>query len=66
MNKSNIKNIYFINPQLQDITAVKEGHFIRVKLSEITPGVRTVDALKRLAEEIHGVKSTNIIDYTLI
>lgn len=41
------------NPQLQDITAVKEGHFIRVKLSEITPGVRTVDALKRLAEEIH-------------
>ena len=44
------------NPQLQDITAVKEGHFIRVKLSEITPGVRTVDALKRLAEEIHGIK----------
>ena len=34
-----------LNPQLQDITAVKEGHFIRVKLSEITPGVRTVDAL---------------------
>lgn len=56
MNKSNIKNNYFINPQLRDITAVKEGHFIRVKLSEITPGVRTVDALKRLAEEIHGVK----------
>ncbi|ETJ40182.1 hypothetical protein Q604_UNBC05916G0001, partial [human gut metagenome] len=23
---------------------------------EITPGVRTVDALKRLAEEIHGIK----------
>ena len=56
MNKSTIKNNYFINPQLRDITAVKEGHFIRVKLSEITPGVRTVDALKRLAEEIHGVK----------
>ena len=56
MNKSYIKNNYFINPQLRDITAVKEGHFIRVKLSEITPGVRTVDALKRLAEEIHGVK----------
>lgn len=56
MNKSNIQNNYFINPQLQDITAVKEGQFIRVKLSEITPGVRTVDALKRLAEEIHGVK----------
>lgn len=49
MNKFNIQNNYFINPQLQDITAVKEGHFIRVKLSEITPGVRTVDALKRLA-----------------
>ena len=56
MNKSYIKNNHFINPQLQDITAVKEGHFIRVKLSEITPGVRTVDALKCLAEEIHGVK----------
>jgi len=38
------------------LQAVKEGHFIRVKLSEITPGVRTVNALKRLAEEIHGVK----------
>ena len=56
MNKSNIKNNYFINPQLQDITAVKEDLFIRVKLSEITPGVRAVDALKWLAEEIHGVK----------
>ena len=56
MNKSNIQNNYFINPQLQNITAVKECHFIRVKLSEITPGVRTVDALKCLAEEIHGVK----------
>ena len=56
MNKSTIKNNYFINPQLRDITAVKEGHFIRVKLSEITPGVRTVDALKCLAEEIYGVK----------
>lgn len=44
------------NPQLQNITAVKENHFIRVKLSEITPGVRTVEALKRLAEEIHGIK----------
>mgnify|MGYP004449537227 CR=1 FL=1 len=28
----------------------------KLKKSEITPGVRTVDALKRLAEEIHGVK----------
>ena len=43
------------NPQLQNITAIKENHFIRVKLSEITPGVRTVDALKRLAQEIHGI-----------
>jgi iron complex transport system substrate-binding protein len=44
------------NPALADITAVKEGNFIRVRLSEITPGVRTVDALERLAEEIHGVE----------
>lgn len=42
------------NPQLQSITAVKENHFIKVKLSEITPGVRTVDALERLAATIHG------------
>jgi len=44
------------NPALADITAVKEGNFVRVRLSEITPGVRTVDALERLAEEIHGVE----------
>ena len=44
------------NPQLQNVTAVRENHFIKVKLSEITPGVRTVESLQRLAEEIHGVK----------
>ncbi len=44
------------NPQLQNISAVKENHFVRVRLSEITPGVRTVAALKRLAEEIHGIR----------
>lgn len=44
------------NPALQNMTAVREGHFIRVKLSEITPGVRTVAALERLAKEIHGLK----------
>ena len=43
------------DPQLQTIKAVQENHFVRVKLSEITPGVRTVEALKRLAEEIHGI-----------
>ncbi len=43
------------NPQLQNITAVRDNRFIRVKLSEITPGVRSVDALVRLAEAIHGV-----------
>ena len=45
------------NPQLQNVTAVRENHFVKVKLSEITPGVRTVESLKRLAEEIHGVKN---------
>lgn len=44
------------NPQLQAINAIKENHFIKVKLSEITPGVRSVDALQRLAETIHGIK----------
>ena len=43
------------NPQLQNVTAVRENHFVKVKLSEITPGVRTVESLKRLAEEIHGI-----------
>lgn len=41
------------NPQLAGVTAVKENNFVKVKLSEITPGVRTVDALVRIAEEIH-------------
>lgn len=41
------------NPQLQSVKAIKEDHFVKVKLSEITPGVRTVDALARLAEEMH-------------
>lgn len=44
------------NPALADIDAVKNDHFVRVRLSEITPGVRSVDALIRLAEEIHGVE----------
>ena len=43
------------NPMLKDVDAVKNHKFYRVKLSEITPGVRTVDALTRLAEEIHGI-----------
>lgn len=43
------------NPQLQGIKAVRENHFVRVKLSEITPGVRSVNALVRLAEAIHGI-----------
>lgn len=43
------------NPILKDVDAVKNDNFVRVKLSEITPGVRTVDALVRIAEEIHGI-----------
>ena len=42
------------NPALASVDAVKNNKFIRVKLSEITPGVRGVDALERLAKEIHG------------
>ena len=41
------------NSQLQNLKAVKENHFLKVRLSEITPGIRTVDALERLAEEMH-------------
>lgn len=43
------------NPQLQVIGAVRENHFIKVKLSEITPGVRSVAALQRLAEQLHNI-----------
>ena len=43
------------NPALADLDAVKNGNFVRVRLSEICPGVRSVDALVRLAEDIHGV-----------
>jgi len=43
------------NPALADLDAVRNGNFVRVRLSEITPGVRSVDALVRLAEDIHGV-----------
>ena len=50
------------NPALADIDAVKNDHFIRVRLSEITPGVRSVDALVRLAEEIHGVEIEDAAD----
>lgn len=41
------------NPQLSSVKAIKENHFLRVRLAEITPGVRTVDALERLVKEIH-------------
>lgn len=41
------------NPQLSSVKAIKENHFLRVRLAEITPGVRTVDALERLVNEIH-------------
>ncbi len=42
------------NPMLADVDAVKNDNFIRVKLSEITPGVRSVDSLERLSETIHA------------
>lgn len=42
------------NPQLASVNAVKDNRFIRVRLSEITPGVRTVDALERIAHDIHA------------
>ena len=41
------------NPLLKDLDAVKNDRFIKVRLSEITPGVRTVDALERLSKQIH-------------
>lgn len=44
------------NPQLASVKAIQDNHFLKVRLSEITPGVRTVDALERLAKEMHPDK----------
>lgn len=43
------------NTLLSSMRAIKNNNFIRVKLSEIVPGVRNVRALESLAETIHGV-----------
>ncbi len=40
------------NPALQGVKAIQKKQFIRVKLSEITPGVRSVDALERISKQI--------------
>lgn len=43
------------NPALANVNAVVNNRFIRVKLSEITPGVRTVDALTRIRAEMDAM-----------
>lgn len=43
------------NPALAQVSAVKNNRFIRVKLSEICPGVRTVDALARIRAEMDNM-----------
>lgn len=42
------------NPQLQTVSAIKNNRFVKVKLSEICPGVRTVAALERISDQIHS------------
>lgn len=40
------------NDACKNLKAVKEDKILKVKLSEITPGIRTVDALVRIAEQM--------------
>jgi iron complex transport system substrate-binding protein len=42
------------NPRLQGLKAVKNEAFIRVRLADICPGIRNVDFLESLAEDLHG------------
>lgn len=42
------------NPKLNELTAVKNNKFIRVKLAEIVPGIRNVDFFEKVAKEVYG------------
>lgn len=50
------KEILLKNEALKDVDAIKNGRILKVKLSEITPGIRTVDTLERLAQEMKNIR----------
>lgn len=41
------------NPKLNNLKAVKNNKFIRVKLAEIVPGIRNIDFLEKVSKEIN-------------
>ena len=53
-SESKIKAIK-ANPKLNELKAVKNDKFIRVKLAEIVPGIRNVDFFERVAKEVYQV-----------
>lgn len=50
------KEILLKNEALKDVDAIKNNKILKVKLSEITPGIRTVDTLERLAQEMNSIR----------
>lgn len=53
-SESKIKAIK-ANPKLNELNAVKNDKFIRVKLAEIVPGIRNVDFFEKVAKEVYQV-----------
>lgn len=53
-SESKIKAIK-ANPELNELKAVKNDKFIRVKLAEIVPGIRNVDFFEKVAKEVYQV-----------
>lgn len=41
------------NPKLNELKAIKNNKFIRVKLAEIVPGIRNVDFFEKVAKEVY-------------
>lgn len=53
-SESKIKAIK-ANPKLNELKAVKNDKFIRVKLAEIVPGIRNVDFFEKVAKEVYQI-----------
>lgn len=43
------------NPKLNELKAVKNDKFIKVKLAEIVPGIRNIDFFEKVAKEVYQV-----------
>lgn len=53
-SESKIKAIK-ANPKLNELKAIKNDKFIRVKLAEIVPGIRNVDFFEKVAKEVYQI-----------